>query len=203
METFRSRILWSVPASMIIALWAIGVLGAAATSFPVPYTFPEALGKIAHGGWRMFWPGEFGECRGWHRLIFWPLQVSPLTAAALWCPCLVPWRTRARRITALAAALLVPGWFVVLMPWADIAWSNAWSCLFGVGYGEDWQDGDVAFIAAILWWCLLLPNVFIAAMRRVPVPGEARCLACGYSTIGLPTAICPECGNAGSPPARG
>jgi peptidoglycan/LPS O-acetylase OafA/YrhL len=159
-----------------------------------PYTFPEVLARIAHGGWEMFWPGEFGHG---DVLGIW-VQLSPLLALLLWVPCLVPWRTRARRVAALVLALLIPAWFVA------VAWpldpqtfdiSRTLACIFDVGTGEEWQEACVALPAMTLWWLLLLPLIVLTSWRRVGRLSDSRCRVCGYSTIGLTTNVCPECGD--------
>lgn len=192
-DSVRSRILWSIPASFVLALWTIGVLGAAVTGFINDYTFLEVLARIAHGHREMFWPGEFGRGRGSERLI----QLTPFLAIILWPLCLVPWQTRLQRSAALVAALLIPAGLLLLAPWLIVVGlATAWPAIFGVRDGEYWQDGMVALTAASLWWWMLLPLIVLTAVRRVPKPTDMCCPTCGYSTIGLTGNVCPECGDA-------
>lgn len=192
-ESWRSRLIWSIPAAFILALWTIGVLGAAVTRFPDPYTFPEVLSRISGGGRDMFWPGEFG--RGGLDEGTW-VQLSPMLALIFWLPCLIPWRSRARRVAALVVALLIPAWF------APLAWaldpetfhiSRSSDCIFGVATGEEWQEACVVLPAMTLWWALLVPLIVLTSRGRIA--GEDECPACGYSTIGLTGCACPECGT--------
>ena len=190
-DSRRGRVFWSIPAFLILALWTIGIWGAGATSFIQPYTFPEVLSEIAQGRSRMFWPGEFGY--HWYGFMF---QLGYLIAALLWSFCLVPWRTRARRVTALVIALLVPAYPVLLIPlWDDFQFSMPFQLIFGVGYGEEWQDGYVVVPAMALWWLLLVPLIVLTTGRGPLWIGIGCCSGCGYSTIGLTGNICPECRN--------
>lgn len=63
-------------------------------------------------------------------------------------------------------------------PRHDRLWAGGWSA--GVGSG----------LAAAPWGLL--------ALRRRERRRRGRCPCCGYDKRGLPTLVCPECGNAGS-----
>lgn len=194
-DSTRARFFWSVPAFLIIVLWAIGVFGAAVTGFTVKYTFLDVLCEIARCELRMIWPGEYGNSsRWWGRAI----QFSYLLPVVTWPLCLIGWQARWQRLLSTSITFLVPSLiFLVVHPLLVLIGPFLLATLIlTTKTGEEWQDGWMLGGAASLWlWFLVLLNIL--TWRHVRIAGHAdRCPSCGYSTTGLTHRVCPECGHA-------
>lgn len=189
-ESPRARLLWSIPALSILIVWQYGILAAGATSFPVSYTPLELPGVIWDAGRRAWWPGEYGlYARWWMR----EEQIAPFIAVVAWCLCLVPWKKRRARIAFIAAAAVLPGWLIASFPHMLVLWPAILPLgLFSSWAGEEYQDGIIMYPAMAAWWWFTAP-LFILAVCRKDKP-RAECSSCGYSTVGLRSGVCPECG---------
>ena len=186
-DSARSRLRWSAAAGAILCIWQLGILAASAVPFPTPCTFPQMLAAVARDGVHGFWPGEFGGD-------MWFVQLSPSMAALGWLTCLVPWRARAARVSALVLTLLVPAWYLLLRPeWVLLAPIDAARALFGQLSGEGYEEGGLLGLGVLLWWALLAPLIMATADRPRHTPAGL-CRSCGYDLTGTESAVCPECG---------
>jgi len=187
--------LWSVAVGFIIVMWTIGVLGAGTTGFIQQYTFVEVLREIATDDGSMFWPGEFGGYRWQGSLI----QVSPILPLLMWPLCIMRSLRWWQRLTLLTLAL-APTLLAIYHPAAFVMAPVLLASIFGTTDGEYWQDGSVVFPAMSLWfWMIIVLMVLTVVHGRSVKPNS--CPTCGYSTIGLPSDICPECGASITPSA--
>lgn len=186
----RSRLLWSIPALVIICLWQYGILAASTVPFIKACTPSEVFRYVLEAQPEDYWPGEYGLCSS---PIPRTIQIAPLIAAAAWALCLVQWSNRARRVIVLSAALL-PAWGVILQPFSLVLWPHMLcrSLFFPID-GEDLEEKGIWISAAGMWWWLIVPLIICAWRARKS--DEGRCATCEYSLIGLPGAVCPECGS--------
>jgi hypothetical protein len=191
-DSRRGRVVWSTVAALVVAWWVFVLLAAGSVPFFAPgLTLAMTLKEIAARFPDCVWPGACGSDS--NPFIGVTMQCGPLFALAAWCLCVVRWRTRRTRLLAVAGSMLLPcplaviaPYMVLLMPLAALArMGSTWD-------GEEYEETGV--IAAVgLWWYLHLVLLAYTATKKVKIIGE--CPKCRYSTAGLTTPVCPECGT--------
>jgi hypothetical protein len=191
-DTTRGRAAWSAAAGLVILWWVFTVLAGGSVMFNAPgQTLSQTLKDIAADFPSCVWPGLFGpDSNPIVGVIF---QFGPWFAVAAWCVCLVRWRTRRARLIAVTASMLLPCPIAVVAPHMVLAAPVA--ALLATGHtwdGEQYEELGLGS-AVGLWWYLHLVLFACTAVRKVSITGE--CPACRYSTAGLTTPVCPECGT--------
>jgi hypothetical protein len=191
-DSMRGRLAWSCAAGLIITWWVFVVLAAGSVQFFAQgQTLAKTMSDIAADFPSCVWPGEFGLAS--NRMVGIILQCGPLFAVAAWWLCLVQWRTRRARLLAAAGSMLIPcplaviaPHLVLLAPLAAIRqMDSTWD-------GEEYEETGLG-AAVGLWWYLHLVLLAYTATKKVTTKGE--CPKCRYSTAGLTTPVCPECGT--------
>lgn len=184
----NGRWVWSAGVLCIVAVFVFGLWTMVAPlTFPTKYTFGEVLSAVGATPLRPVWD----EAVRTRYVAFGP------AALLLWLPCMIRWRDWRVRVAVASLALLIP--LAVCPPLGMRAVPFAllvpcmWPALFG-GTGETYSDGTVCFLATGLWvWSL--GTIALLHFRRREQARDV-CGVCGYSTVGLPNGVCPECGTA-------
>jgi hypothetical protein len=184
-----SRLIWSVAAGTLILIWMAFLFGGASVPFNTPMTFGQVLQRLSQPEIKWVWPGDFG-----HHLIGAWLQAGPWLALILWPLCLIQWKTRsATLLSVLGIFILSSGLVLIFPPILVIAPLGGLKVLMGAQDGETWEESFADLTGMALWAWLILFMTLMTSIRclnrRAPV-----CVHCGYSTMGLPSRICPECG---------
>ncbi len=207
-RSWQAKLWWSAVALAVLIVWQYLIVIAAATEWNgTPISLPEAH-RLFLRSFRLvdlvYASGRPGHDDLWVDV----LVVGPFAAIATWLiVCIKPLSPDARFFGALFMISLPcfwGGWGIPLL----VGSGGAWNLLIrGAATAVQYEMAARSFGAA-MWTILSVPIVMMACQEAVSVARKERerqrtaqneiaglCANCGYSLVGLPTRVCPECGR--------